>query len=265
MLIRPNGLYGAARTAYDLLGFRIAFTPFVFVAVFLGVLFDRMNNEVFFSVKTLITIAISAFTVLFKDVGTGIVSVAAFLVLAVFVLLGGKLPRIWFIYIGYLAVSISIIVFGIQNRIPLFSYLLEDVLGRDLTFDNRTYIWNSTMWAISNKPWLGYGINSSAPIVFPSSVKNLPAHNQLLCILADMGIVGFISFCSLFVITGSSISRYKSEKLRGIMLAGMIAMLIIFFTEIQSTKCLMFIVMIYAYKCRDLEADDSDVRFQFIF
>lgn len=243
ILIMPSGFNGSGNTAFYLLGYRIAFTPFAILAVLISLILDIIDNIPIISIRTVLTIIIAVSNVAIKNVGTGIVSLLI-LIVGYYTLkyINKKLVNMWFVFGAYVIGVIAIIIYQIQFRWRFLSYILVDILNKDITFDNRTYIWNSTILNIIKKPILGYGIDSNAEVIFPYSVRSLPAHNQFLCILEDGGMVSFIIFSVLLIYLVYRVQEINDNRVRSLLIFMYLALLIIFVTEIQTTKSIVFII-----------------------
>ena len=95
------------------------------------------------SVITGVSLIIGVITVWIKNVSTGIVTILVVMILLKIMGTKKKNIELYQIYILYSIIYILIVGFNIQYHIPFLSYFLQDILGKDLTFDNRTTIWLS--------------------------------------------------------------------------------------------------------------------------
>jgi O-antigen ligase len=87
-------------------------------------------------------------------------------------------------------------------------------LGRDETFTGRLDLWESATLAIEKKPWVGHGYgtgwigegdDATTDIAMFSDWKAAPnAHNGLLNVTLDLGLVGFVLF-----IIGYTVAVYR--------------------------------------------------------
>lgn len=88
-----------------------------------------------------------------------------------------------FFYISIIMFFV-IIIFRMQEY---FSFLIEDILDRNLTFSGRTYIWDRCLEYISNSPFIGYGVED--PSVRAITKLIFHAHNIYLNILLEGGLL----------------------------------------------------------------------------
>ena len=177
------------------------------------------------------------------DSATSLVVIIVFLVLCIFALKIGKLPvpNVRVVLVLVAALSYAIIVLRIQER---FADVLSESLNRDaVTFTGRTVIWANFLKKFTEHPILGngyYDFNMSGWVV-------TSAHNTLLDILASGGIVGFLIFCSSFVIVGKQLQKVKKQPYKKILLIGLISYLVEFLTERYQLPHLLFLTLFMAY------------------
>jgi len=83
-----------------------------------------------------------------------------------------------------------------------FAADILNLLGRDITFSGRTTVWNAVLTSVMKRPMLGYGFYSfwlglkgeSANIIVTSHWAFGYAHNGMLEILLQLGVVGLVLF-----------------------------------------------------------------------
>ena len=103
-------------------------------------------------------------------------------------------------------VSIPIFALVIVAGLPYLSDLLG-FFGRDLTLTGRTELWGGILQSISKQPFLGYGYyafwlglnGESANVILANHWIFGYAHNGMLEILLQLGLVGLIIFLITFV------------------------------------------------------------------
>ena len=109
----------------------------------------------------------------------------------------------------YIIVFLVIVMFRFQN---ILSYLVINVLKKDLTFSGRTKIWDYVMKYITKKPILGYGIQDSNVRYHLSSFNpSYHAHNLLLELLYRGGIILLICFLWMIKIVQNKLKNNKSR------------------------------------------------------
>lgn len=113
-----------------------------------------------------------------------------------------------------IAFGLSIVVIRIQD---VFSSIIVDVLHRDLTFTNRTVIWDYYLSRIPLHPISG---GSSYANLIPALGVELPAHNVMLSVVDTYGIVGAVIVLAIFIksakasaATGAAGVRYAASAI----------------------------------------------------
>lgn len=205
-------LYGAYYTA---LGYDNAATPYLLTAYLVAICYCIEKGKY---IRSCIMIVVIHMTLLITMVGTGLVAIFFVDVLLLFHLLHNI--KISFIksYCIYLTITIAIVVCRIQN---LFSFIIVDMLGKDLTFTGRTKDWDLAFGLIPQKIFLGYGImdQSTEKMI----LGDVYTHNAVLEQLFRGGIVSILIFIAVVYLVskankyGNKISRRKSGFLLCIM------------------------------------------------
>lgn len=235
---------------YDgILGDRIAFTPFIILFFLVTLLYDKLKNKNI-SAFSLFVIGCGGLTIIIQDISTGMIALAAAIILLILGYSGRpKLISYWGLFISFIIIFVAIVIFSVQYHIPYFSHLLVDVLGRDLTFDNRTVIWSTAIADIVKKPLLGYGMTTSGDIyvTFEYVSKTLTAHNQILHVLHEGGVIALCIFTAMFIEAGRKISMRKMSYISYLMMTTMFSVMLMMITEVQSQKALIFILLALAY------------------
>lgn len=263
VILYNNGLPIINNRGYYFLGLRIGFSPFVLLFLMVSLLYDKINYNKYFSKYTIIMLIISMLSLLLQKVATGIFTTAIVVALITLYHFG----KFNFLTLGkflviYIVCSVGILVFSIQYHIPIVSYVLEDVMKKDLSFDNREYIWNASINDIKQKPILGYGITGGGDVVvkFTFVTKTLTSHNQILHILHEGGILAFSLFFISFLLIIKGIEINKNNYISQINRAIMIGFLLMMVTEVQSQKSLMFFAMAIAYYTPKLIEKNNEIQ-----
>ncbi len=110
-------------------------------------------------------------------------------------------------FIFYAIVFIGIVVMGNSiESYPLIIDFIENVLGKDSTFTQRTTVWFENLQFIVQRPLTGWG-NIDYHIISDYS-HALGTHNLFLAILLQSGIIGLIVFVGIIV---KALSSYKNN------------------------------------------------------
>lgn len=241
------GVYGYNESSdnyYYFLGLRIAFTPFILTELLSSHIVDYLQEKKLSSF-TRMSFAVGLLTLFIEKIATGLLAIAIIYTLMFLIRRKNIKLNMYAIYLIYAIGFILIVVYNIQYKLPFFSYLLEDVMHKDLSFDNRTTIWASTIAAFLKQPLFGYGVTGGGGVLveFKYRVATLSAHNQILNTLYEGGIVSFIFFVIMFGIVAEKIKKCFSLKLNRLYSCFLIGYLMIMFTEVQTTKALLFITL----------------------
>ena len=250
ILILKNGFDFIKDNRYYFLGIRISFTPYVILLLSATLLYDKIQNNKKISKKSIILIVIAIINLIAKSVVTGIVTVATILFLIIIFQKKAKLNiSLNKIMIIYSIIFIGIVVFSAQYKIPFFSYFLEDVLNKDLSFNNRDIIWSSAIEEIKKRPIMGYGITGSGgvEVEFEYETKVLVAHNQILHVLHEGGFVSLILFIIIFIIISKKLDKYKENYIADVIKSVLTGLLLMMITEVQSQKCIIFFILAISY------------------
>lgn len=94
---------------------------------------------------------------------------------------------------------------GIEQN-PLAVYVVEDVLGKDITFTYRTYLWDAAAKVFVNSPLYGYGYVSNDWYYSHMSSIAMGTHNYIWAVLVTGGVlllavlsyICFLTFSKLF-------------------------------------------------------------------
>ena len=110
-------------------------------------------------------------------------------------------------FIFYAIAFIGVVVMGNSvESYPVIVYFIEDVLGKDSTFTQRTTVWFENLQFIIQRPLTGWG-NIDYHIISKYS-HALGTHNLFLAILLQSGIIGLIVFVDIIV---NALSSYKKN------------------------------------------------------
>ena len=90
----------------------------------------------------------------------------------------------------------------------LFAGFITGVLGKSVELTGRTVIWDNAFPIIARAPLMGYGVNDSFGAFVPW-VGDAPwqAHNQLLQMAHDGGVVSVALLIALMLVAGRPVDR----------------------------------------------------------
>ena len=191
---------------------------------------------------TWITIAAAFLTLIKVWSATGLVSLFVIITFTVFVTFKIKIKHINFNFITTLYILLFIGVLNIQKISPV-KFLVVDVLKKDLTLSFRTVIWEKVLSTIDKSIMFGHGINT---YVLAGEVTSFAAHNLLLQITLDSGLIGVLIFLVAIFSSGRKLQLNKSQFISFIILSGIFAILIGGLAESYRTTYL-FTLLVLGY------------------
>ena len=176
-------LYGAYYTA---LGYDNAASPYMVMAYLVAVCYGLEKKKY---IRTCAMILVIHITLLVTMVGSGLVAIGVIdLMLLVYSIKHFRIS-LFKTYCIYLGITFAIVVCRVQN---IFSFLIVDILGKDLTFTGRTKDWDLAFSLISNKFFIGHGImNQETEKMILGDVYT---HNAVVEQFFRGGIIAFLIF-----------------------------------------------------------------------
>lgn len=164
------------------------------------------------------------------------ISLAVFLVLLFVALRFEKVskwvsPRLAFVMV--VIALVGVVVFEVQK---LLAPLLV-ALGKGVTLNYRTVIWDRTIKGILESPFIGYGkcVDSQFKTIVGLSVLHdheaSHPHNFLMSILFSTGLLGFIAYMRMVFGTFKKAMQLHASSLRSIANAGFVAFMILGFAD----------------------------------
>jgi O-antigen ligase len=152
-------------------------------------------------------------------------------------------------YNGYLLIYsslfLSVVIFRLQET--FLSKFIVGFLGKDVTFTNRTYIWDLAITKFKENWFLGSGRGNTVIIDWLPFLKVNEAHDGLLQIALDSGIIGVIMFIALIFITGKKIKLNKKHKFSRVLSFSIFAFLIIGIAESAYYRKEFWILLVLSY------------------
>lgn len=216
-------LYGAYYTA---LGYDNAAPAYLLTAYLVAICYVIERREY---IRPSIMILVIHLTLLITAVGTGLVAVLFVDILLIWNFLRNLKISYFKSYIIYLAFTVAIVVCRIQK---LLSFIIVDVLGKDLTFTGRTNDWDRAFQLIPQKILLGYGaMNQSTEKMILGDVYT---HNAVLEQLFRGGIVSLFVFATViyFVSKAARSGNAVLQEKSGFLLCVMCGFWILSITEV---------------------------------
>lgn len=233
MILYPNGMFinSVGNRSNYFLGFKntiiLYVIPFLYFSFLLNIKKDGKLNKRFY-----VSYLLGFLNILLTKSSTGIVGLA---IITVLLLTKNFFKNIkafnlrTFIIIHLILFYIIII----GNKVGIFSFLVVTIFKKDLTFTNRTYIWDKAIEFITNKPLLGYGSETSIVRAIKFRYHQaVTCHNQLLDMTYQIGIIGAIIYGISFLILKKQVDLIEDKNIK-------------FFTNVILMSFLVMMLMEY--------------------
>ena len=207
ILMNPVNYYNNL-TRVHFLGFDNDNVPVLLLAVYFNIFNIMLNKKGKLAYLSIITAIISSILVWSANGIIGISMVMLYLLIIRKIWKkGSKVLNLKIYYSIALLFFVLVVLLRVQDHL---SFLIQDILNRDLTFTGRTYIWDYAIESISNNKIFGIGIYDFALRLSRTGVYH--AHCTLLNITFDAGILGLISYFSIWILSVVKSEKYKSNK-----------------------------------------------------
>ena len=214
--------------------------------VILSVVFITLTAYLYKGKQTLTSIlivVIACVTYLMTKAATPIIGCVIFVFFLFFIYKKKNAMKV-FNYRVYLMVTIIFFVLFIILRMQnLFSYILVDLLGKDLTFNGRTLIWDYAIELFKKNPLLGTGMEVYETRL---QVKGMyHAHNTYLNILMEGGVLGFVIYITILLVEGKQL--VKNNVINSIISVGFFIYFIMGISEVYYNDKMLYVILVVGY------------------
>lgn len=214
MIKFPNGLYynpGNNSSQNWFLGYKNSIIMYVYPLIICShidtIIFKKKKISKFDIFAFIISIA----SIIMSNSSTSLVGLIVIIISIIFpnLLKNTKLLNSINYFYTYIGLFFAIIVFKMQN---IFSFIIKDLLHKDLTFTGRTFIWDYVLKNIKNIPLFGFGEkNFTYTLISGTTVKS--THNQILQIIYNYGIISMFLFILILFITMKKLYKIRKYQL----------------------------------------------------
>ena len=248
-LLRPQGLFSSDYMDYGkmwILGYKSSLQCYVFPAIVISMLFfsygiHRKNTIFLFAISHLVCIAESNGMLL---IGLAIADLFFFTKLYQKSIISRKTIIVSFF--GIIVANVIIVLFTsafLSNS--AVQYVTYSILGKNSTLSMRTANWAAVWPAIKANPLLGYGYTSTDVRTILYGRETAHAHNLLLELLYENGIVGLLVFGMFNYVILYRISRYIQTNSSRIIFVALVIFYIMYIFENVFQKSSAFIWLIF--------------------
>ena len=193
--------------------------PFIIPAMALAMIYSLYTKNKI-TKCTIVFLIICVITLLIAWSGTGI---AALIVICLHYLIvhQKKIQKIITMrsYVSLFIVTfLGIVIFEIQHY---FSFFIESILRKDITFTNRVFIWNKALDVIKDSSPLnlimGYGERSLLRELTGISYYG-HAHSEIFEIILKTGFVGLVLFLILVFLSAKKLTKHQNNKMASLLM-----------------------------------------------
>lgn len=196
--------------------------------------------------NTIPVIVISIVTLVIVGSMTSLTGVIVFLLLCL--IPSRQLLRIGIISLVGATIFFQVFVCFQGNGIgqsPLAVYFIEDVLGKDITFTNRTYLWDAASKVVMESPFFGYGyVNGDWYFSHMSSLAIGP-HNYIWNVLINGGVILLALFTYICYLVYSKLPSIKERNI--LYIIALISVMFLMMTMESYPTELIFILLSLVY------------------
>lgn len=204
-------------------------------------------------ISNIILNIIAVVSLFISQSATAIIVGILILIFIVFYKYKPKMKLLLSIFVG---VYILIILYRIQERV--FGRLIEDYLGKDITFTNRTYIWDYILAEISNFWVIGLGRGNS--LINSEFSRWNEAHNGILELLLDTGVIGLVLFMLLLIILSNHVKSINNSFVVQILSFSIFLFLIIGLTESVYYKVEFWLLIFMLSKVKSIKRERYNIE-----
>jgi len=248
LLYYPDGLYigysGNTPVRYNFLGLDNQMTSILLPGIVFGILYSQIcYNKI--KPLHLFNILIMFSALVYVDSTTAIIG--SLIVFSYLLFRKNRyiknVYRISVYRVALIVLFIGLIFFKIQYW---FSFIIVDLFGKTLNFSDRLILWEGAIKLIKDKPFLGHGIQESDSIINWAADIQKNAHNQILYLLINGGLLTTSLFILIFYFSTEKLLKFKNE-FSGIIGIGIFAFFLMFITEVYQHAFLIYALFTLAY------------------
>ena len=140
----------------------------------------------------------------------------------------------------------AIVIFRLQE---MLSFIIVDILGKDLTLTGRTYIWDRAWYYIRKNPIFGYGVESyiyrGAKMRLPDAYPaGLHAHDRFIETIYRGGIILLVIYIIILLCSIQGISKHRDSVLSKVLALGIFVYMTGMLTEFYKYSYLFFPILL---------------------
>lgn len=242
LITNPGGLYGEyineinsdeiefIKTRYNFLGLDNNITPIIIIAIIIFLMNYYLNKKRLVYIIGCITVILVNVSLLMSST-----MVLSLLTIILAYILSKIEPRIFNVKVLVILAGVIFTLIIVFKAQAMFSFIITDVLDKDLTLTSRTSIWERVIEIIKEKPVLGYGRGT-----FDFVFEDRNAHNMLLQVLFQTGVIGLAGFINLIIVP--IVEKQDSSKMSWVLNSCLFSYLICCIGEAYPVWCIAVIL-----------------------
>lgn len=206
-------------------------------------------------------------TLLNFSVGSLMGAVVLFLYCVVPYVKEGFNKRHLFFFVLIICLIMVILVFFNESVLGFapIRFVIENILGKEITLSNRTIIWNVATEKILQRPIWGYGVGDTGNVFTITSIDGivltLSAHNQFLQMWYESGCITVIAVMFYLAIGGTLLKRCFDGRVGKYTKLVSTTLLVMYLTEAPNFGCLYFVLNLGVSIGLCLEKDQKNKKF----
>lgn len=162
-----------------------------------------------------------------------------------------------------IGLTVAIVILRLQN---LFSFIIVDVLNKDITLTGRVYIWDKTLEYISQNYIFGYGVEEYGYRLIKmhmggswwlTNYAALHCHCRFLEVMYRGGVILLAIYLLVLITTSKKLMTYKNSLFSKILSIALFSYLLGMITEWYDYSPLFFVLIILANFCGDFVVKES--------
>ncbi len=266
LMILCPGLYGTTESTNAnmfFLGHENQMGYTLILGLFLAVLNERLNAEtwkmqlyaVVFWITTLLNFSVGSLM--------GALIVAVCLLLPMLRRLFEKVD--FWVFAAIVAVFCVVLVYwsGPLLSLPPVKFLLEDVLGKNVTLSNRIYIWEAATKAIAENPIWGHGMGDSGNaflVNYWGYDMYISAHNQYLQNWYEGGLFTMLAFASVLLVGSILLKKSPMRSVSAVTKIFAMSLMVMMLVEAPAFNSLFFVLNLGVVLSLTLNREQTRLR-----
>lgn len=252
LIVFPDGMYLTETTNLNwFLGYDNTHVVFLLPAFLIALIYMELTNK---KLRSIILIFVIIVSCLMRGSATTVMGIAIFTILLIPILRNNTK---YFNYKNYmiiiLVIFIAIVILRLQNY---FSFIIVDLLGKDLTLVNRTSLWDTTIKYIKDNLFLGYGWQEdSVRHNMYNSISIISAHNQYLEYLYLGGIPLICIYGYMIIYIYKITNKIIDNKIIQYISIAFFALQVIYIAEVFTNPIIYLILIIALYSDKIVEKE----------